>query len=108
MRRKKKSISFLILRIYKRLDKDTCVCIKIPLSQLDLLEHEMKNLDDELGNQRLKINQIDHEYKKYINMLHDYNEIKDIAQEFIGMLAELQQCSIQKLHQELDLPVEKK
>lgn len=43
------------------------------------------------------------DYKRYIEKLHEYNEIKDIAQSFLGKLAELRGSTLMALYDEFDL-----
>ncbi len=35
-----------------------------------------------------------------IEALHRYNEVKDLAQKLLGMLAEMSQCSVRDLHKQ--------
>ncbi|KAK2466929.1 hypothetical protein APHAL10511_001187 [Amanita phalloides] len=41
--------------------------------------------------------------KRYINLLHHYNEAKDATQILIGRLAAIKQTTVKQIHTDLDL-----
>lgn len=47
-------------------------------------------------------------YKKYIEKLHKYNEIKDATQCLLGKLAEINKCTINEMHSNYGLPISSK
>lgn len=49
---------------------------------------------------KLKINNIETEIQVFIAKLNKYNEIKDIADEMLGKLAELKGVSLKEIHEE--------
>ncbi|KAI5706167.1 hypothetical protein M8J75_005490 [Diaphorina citri] len=64
----------------------------------DLLEKE-KLIDEELAHleQAVKIRDV------VMSKLHEYNDIKDATQIVIGTLANLQQVTVRKLHEDFGL-----
>ena len=42
--------------------------------------------------------------KKYIDALHEYNEVKDATQVVLGVLANHEQVTVKQMHQKYDLP----
>ena len=81
------------------------------------LEDSKENLDEskvserelelERENQQLQetLNMIDHTqmYKEYIDLLHDYNELKDVVQALLGRLAVMRNMTTRELYPEFDL-----
>ncbi len=47
--------------------------------------------------------ELESEYKKYIDSLHRYNDVKDVTQSLLGKLAEMTQRTITELHEEFGL-----
>ena len=62
-----------------------------------LLDAEIARLQQE----GLCIEELDHQ----IDLLHRYNDIKDVAQIVMGRLAELEGVTVKVLHQKYDLPL---
>lgn len=67
-------------------------------NELDSLEKENKSLQEALGT-------VDHTkmYNEYIELLHDYNELKDVVQAMLGRLAVMRNMTTRELYPEFDL-----
>ncbi|XP_063729399.1 DNA repair protein SWI5 homolog [Symsagittifera roscoffensis] len=37
-------------------------------------------------------------YRRYLNLMHDYNDVKDLASAYLGHLATLKQCTVRELY----------
>lgn len=69
----------------------------------DLLQREAQ-LDREIAelhSESLSIEELDHQ----IDLLHRYNDIKDIAQIVMGRLAELENVTVKSLHEKYGAPL---
>ena len=66
-----------------------------------------RELELERENRQLQetLNMIDHTqmYKEYIDLLHDYNELKDVVQALLGRLAVMRNMTTRELYPEFDL-----
>ncbi|KAG8194144.1 hypothetical protein JTE90_000982 [Oedothorax gibbosus] len=60
---------------------------------------EMKNEIEILKNQGFEEEQL----KWYIDKLHEYNDIKDIAQNIMGRIAVSERTTIRKIHEEFGM-----
>ena len=68
----------------------------------DLLQKETQ-LDREIAqlvSENLSVEELDHQ----IDLLHRYNDIKDVAQIVMGRLAELENVTVKSLHQKYGAP----
>lgn len=67
-------------------------------NKISALEEENKRLQEELGL-------IDHGmmYNEYIELLHEYNELKDVVQALLGRLAMVRNMTTRELYPEFDL-----
>ena len=45
-------------------------------------------------------------YRKYLNLMHDYNDMKDLASAYMGHLATLKQCTVRELYKQYGLDPE--
>jgi len=70
--------------------------------KLERLLKEENEIDDEIARLENAGYQ-ESEADDYIESLHEYNDIKDLAQMVIGKLAELEQVSVGSLHEEFDV-----
>lgn len=78
------------------------------LSHKNLLskqEDEKDILIDELLENKKILNQLqkDENNMKFMEALHDYNEIKDIAQEILGYIASIKNCSIKQIYNDMNI-----
>ena len=46
-------------------------------------------------------------YRNYLNLMHDYNDLKDLASAYLGHLATLKQCTVRELYKDYGLDPEK-
>lgn len=69
------------------------------------IEEEKEILIDEVLDRKNNLQKLqkDSGNLKYINALHKYNEVKDIAQEILGYLSNCKNISIKELYQDLDI-----
>ena len=75
---------------------------------LTLLQQKQLILEDISGQNKeieMSAEQIEEKYLLHISMMHDYNDIKDITQSFLGRLAEIKQCTVTSLYKDYDLHV---
>lgn len=67
---------------------------------------KLKELDEELASYE-GVNKTDEERKKEImELLHEYNKIKDSTQVILGALADIEGVTVKKLHQKYNLPLD--
>ena len=74
-----------------------------PPSLEELCQHETE-LDREIASLQsdgFKVEELDNQ----IDLLHRYNDIKDIAQMVLGRLAELEGVTVKSLHEKYDAPL---
>lgn len=75
---------------------------KISVEDLHKKESELDQEIVQLQQEGLSIEELDHQ----IDLLHRYNDIKDIAQIVMGRLAELEGVTVKTLHQKYNLPLQ--
>lgn len=74
---------------------------KTSLESLRQRENELDREIAELQSQGLSIDELD----RQIDLLHRYNDIKDIAQTVMGRLAELESVTVKSLHEKYSAPL---
>ena len=74
---------------------------KINIEDLRRKESELDQEIIQLQQEGLSIEELDHQ----IDLLHRYNDIKDIAQIVMGRLAELEGVTVKTLHQKYNVPL---
>ena len=70
----------------------------------DLLKKE-KELDEkieEFKNRGIRVNELD----EMIDLLHRYNDVKDVATAVLGILADRKQCTIRQMYEEFDMDID--
>ena len=80
---------------------NTCVNEKEIEEKVNTLEMQLKNIESEienLVNENIKIAELDSIMKK----MHDYNDIKDIAQILMGKIADIKYITIKEVHKKYD------
>lgn len=65
-----------------------------------------KELDLELKKLKNDLNNSENSPTEIMELLHDYNDIKDAAQVVLGALARMKEVTIASLHKQYDLPME--
>ncbi|RMX53937.1 hypothetical protein pdam_00010722 [Pocillopora damicornis] len=63
-------------------------------AKLEILDKEIKDLSEEYSEEELQ---------QHIQMLHEYNEIKDVGQLLLGKLAEIDGTTTRAKYQEFGL-----
>lgn len=74
------------------------------MPSLEHLHRREAQLNDEIAqlqSESLSIEELDHQ----IDLLHRYNDIKDIAQIVMGRLAELDNVTVKSLHEKYGAPL---
>ena len=69
----------------------------------ELSKHEME-LDREIASLQSEGFMVE-ELDRQIDLLHRYNDIKDVAQMVLGRLAELEGVTVKSLHEKYDAPL---
>ncbi|XP_043290052.1 DNA repair protein SWI5 homolog [Venturia canescens] len=64
-----------------------------------------KELDAEIEKMKAQL-EAGPSMKETMNLLHEYNEIKDAAQKVLGAIANMQGVTIASLHKEYNLPID--
>lgn len=71
------------------------------------IESEIKLADKRIEELTQKQKVLEKKISKKLDLIHKYNETKDIAQFLMGKLAEMEQCTVKKIHEKMgvaDLP----
>lgn len=71
------------------------------------IESEIKLADKRIEELTQKQKMLEEKISKKLDLIHKYNETKDIAQFLMGKLAEMEQCTVKKIHEKMgvaDLP----
>jgi uncharacterized protein YwgA len=95
-----RSFSFLSMHGYIREVADGYYCLT---EDPETVETQLwKDVNGRLANE-LNIADIEKEIRTFIAKLNEYNEIKDIAQELMGKIAEFKQTTTRVIHEELGI-----
>ncbi|ORX43654.1 hypothetical protein BCR36DRAFT_586587 [Piromyces finnis] len=80
------------------------------------IEKEKKLVNSEIEELKIKLSKLQSsdknyeeykpEYEEYINLLHEYNEIKDAGQILMGRLAELEGTTTKSIYSEYHMDLE--
>ncbi|KAJ3276360.1 hypothetical protein HDV01_004983 [Terramyces sp. JEL0728] len=70
-------------------------------AELNKLKQELLQLTDEFNEKSEK--DLDTYLKQRIDLLHDYNEIKDIGQQLLGINAEKYGTTVKEMYKKYDL-----
>ncbi|KAG5883044.1 hypothetical protein JTB14_010433 [Gonioctena quinquepunctata] len=90
--------------IVKRVDsKETSSNLELK-SRYERLVKESNQLDKEIGD--LEKKGITTDLQPQMTALHEYNDMKDLAQLVLGYLADVELVTITELHRRFDLPLE--
>lgn len=74
---------------------------------IEEIESETRTVDKRIEELTQKQNELEHKISKKLNLIHKYNETKDLAQFLMGKLAEMEQCTVMKIHERMgvaDIP----
>lgn len=64
-------------------------------------------INEEMGKTESSAAAVEDSKKKEImDLLHEYNEIKDAAQVVIGCIANIEKTTVKEIHQRLNLPLD--
>ena len=74
---------------------------KLSVEDLRLKEALLDQEIAELQSESLSIEELD----RQIDLLHKYNDIKDVAQIVMGRLAELENVTVKSLHEKYGAPL---
>ncbi|CAG9768613.1 unnamed protein product [Ceutorhynchus assimilis] len=72
--------------------------------RLQSLKKRSAALDKEIEELRAK--GVTEDLQPEMKALHDYNDIKDVTQMVLGVLADEEQCTVGSLHKKYNLPLE--
>ncbi len=75
----------------------------VTVEELRQRETQLDQEIAQLESEGLLVEELDHQ----IDLLHRYNDIKDIAQLVIGRVAELDSVTVKSLHTKYNAPVDK-
>ncbi|BEI80379.1 hypothetical protein CcaverHIS002_0109080 [Cutaneotrichosporon cavernicola] len=77
-----------------------------PDPRVEKLLREIEEAEAQLGvDQGGKPKDADAMCKRHIDLLHEYNEVKDATQSLIGKYAQLTHTTVTAVHQQLGLPL---
>lgn len=80
---------------------------KITWCSKEEIESETKHADKRIEELTQKQKALEEKISKKLNLIHSYNETKDLAQFLMGKLAEMEQCTVKKIHEKMgvaDIP----
>lgn len=86
-----------------KLEEDTTIA----WGKKEEIESETKSVDKKIAELTERQKDLEKKIDKKLDLIHSYNDTKDIAQFLMGKLAEMEQCTVKTIHERMgvaDIP----